>query len=277
MTRDDVKLMLRPHADSTQSVMDWLQRSEVAPTDVRDEGETIHFVTTLSNAEKMLDTTFNVYRNVHRHVDKIRTLHYSLPEELHRHIDMIQPTTRFGQMRAQRSQVIDVQRVGQPYSGLNVTACNATITPQCLKTLYNVGPPHRSPCGFVGINGFLEEYPRYDDFHTFAQEYAPYLRNQSFTWASVDGGLLNQSSTEDSVEANLDVQYALSVGFPVKGNYYSTAGRGILVPDLDQPNAENNENEPYLDFFDYILSLPDAELPHTCKWQVNISQRPTPS
>lgn len=36
-------------------------------------------------------------------------------------------------------------------------------------------------------------------------------------------------------------------------NYYSTGGRGILVPDLDQPDINQNSNEPYLDFLHYIL------------------------
>ena len=43
-------------------------------------------------------------------------------------------------------------------------------------------------------------------------------------------------------------------GFPVPGNYYSTDGRGLLVPDLDQPTLDDNANEPYLDFLTYIVA-----------------------
>ena len=43
--------------------------------------------------------------------------------------------------------------------------------------------------------------------------------------------------------------------------FYSTGGLGELVPDLDQPNASNNANEPYLDQLHYLLSLPDNKLP----------------
>lgn len=45
--------------------------------------------------------------------------------------------------------------------------------------------------------------------------------------------------------------------------YYSTGGLGKLVPDLDQPTPESNQNEPYLDFLTYMLALPDSELPQT--------------
>ena len=65
------------------------------------------------------------------------------------------------------------------------------------------------------------------------------------------------------MEANLDVQYAYPLSYPTPGFYYSTGGRGELVPDLDQPTPADNQNEPYLDFLHYILALPDNELPTT--------------
>jgi tripeptidyl-peptidase I len=54
-------------------------------------------------------------------------------------------------------------------------------------------------------------------------------------------------------EANLDIQYAVSLSYKVPVNYYSTGGRGILVPDLDQADINMDSNEPYLDFLHYIL------------------------
>jgi len=47
----------------------------------------------------------------------------------------------------------------------------------------------------------------------------------------------------------------------VKSKFYSTPNRGILVPDLDQPTENDNQNEPYLDFFTYLIGLPDGDLP----------------
>ena len=60
---------------------------------------------------------------------------------------MIQPTIRFGQLQQERSTAfklaagIDVEEA-KPYymrSGFNATFCNTTITPTCLRQLYNVG------------------------------------------------------------------------------------------------------------------------------------------
>ena len=79
----------------------------------------------------------------------------------------------------------------------------------------------------------------------------------------IAGGLLDQGSSHDSTEANLDVQYALALTYPLPINFYSTAGLGPLVPDLDEPSQAKDQNEPYLDMFTYINDLPDGQLPHT--------------
>ena len=181
---------------------------------------------------------------------------------------MIQPTTRFGQMRSQGSQVLDVHRIGktQAKALLNGTDCNTSITPQCLKDLYNVQDfqlKDNETSGFAAFNNFLEEYPRYSDLAAFEKTYTPYATGQNFTWTSIAGGRLDQNAASDSVEANLDVQYLMAVGYPVPIHAYSTAGRGPLKPDLDQPDGSDSSNEPYLDFLTYILGQPDGELPHT--------------
>ena len=181
---------------------------------------------------------------------------------------MIQPTTRFGEMHAQRSQVLDVKRLSKAESKIAAanSSCDTAITPDCLKELYSI-PEAQSKdnetSGFAAFTDYLEEYPRYADLATFEDKYAPYANGENFTWSSVNGGLLDQSSSKDSVEANLDLEYLLSVGYPVPVHAYSTAGRAKLIADLDQPNATDSSNEPYLDFLNYIMDQPDNELPHT--------------
>lgn len=267
MKRNEIKDMLRPHAQATESVLRWLYLSGSIPeSDITDDGDFIHFMAPISKAETLLNTTFAVYRNKNGGTDQVRTLSYSLPEELHQYVDMIQPTTRFGQIRAHRESLFEVKHLEHGQCGLNVTSCNSSITPSCLKSLYGIDArTNAQGNGFIGINGFLEEYPRYADLDAFRQEYAPWMKNDSLTWTSVNGGVLDQNSTSDSTEANLDVQYALSIGHPVPGNYYSTPGRGQLEPDLDQPDINDNQNEPYLEFFEHMLTLSDEELPHTCE------------
>lgn len=92
------------------------------------------------------------------------------------------------------------------------------------------------------------------------------------------GGILDQEATDDSVEANLDIDYTVGLVDPtIETTFYSTAGRGILVPDLDQPSEDDNENEPYLDFFTYIAGLPDDELPQVLSTSYGEDEQSVPA
>jgi tripeptidyl-peptidase I len=49
----------------------------------------------------------------------------------------------------------------------------------------------------------------------------------------IHGGQNNEEGDEDSGEANLDIQYAIAMSYKTPITYYSTGGRGPLVPDLE--------------------------------------------
>jgi tripeptidyl-peptidase-1 len=66
------------------------------------------------------------------------------------------------------------------------------------------------------------------------------------------------------MEATLDIQYTVSLSHPMRNHFYSTGGRGPLVPDLNFPTPASSMNEPWLEFFGYLLNLTNpADLPHT--------------
>ncbi|KAF1989544.1 tripeptidyl peptidase SED3 [Aulographum hederae CBS 113979] len=266
LKRDELKDLLRPVPAATKAIMEWLSVSGIETRDVENDGEWINFIANVTTAEKMMDTEFHYWTHLHKPVRKVRTLQYSIPRELLQYVDMIQPTTRFGQIRPQGStiwepEVLDASAV----SRLSVNPdCNTTITPQCLKDLYQIEgfTPSKKKGGFIGINGFLEQWAQYADLTKFLAQYAPWAKDGTFSWTSVDGGVLPQGNLS-AIEANLDIDYTVSLTYPLKNNFYSTAGRGPLIPDLDQPTLDDNQNEPYLDFFTYLKNLPDDKLPHT--------------
>ncbi|KAF2099512.1 subtilisin-like protein [Rhizodiscina lignyota] len=277
LTRDELKALTKPNQEASDAVIAWLKDSGIPEMDIEDDGDWINFVANVSKAEGMLDTQFHIYQSSIRPIEKIRTLQYSVPSDLHQYIDMIQPTTRFGQIRAQVSHIIDKKIIGEAgkVTAVNVT-CNKTITPSCLRELYNIDfTPDRTTAGFIGINGFLNQYARYADLKKFAPEYAPWVKNASFDWTSVNGGILNQTSTDDAGEADLDIEYTTSLTYPMRNNFYSTAGLGELVPDLDQPKLD--QNEPYLEFFTYLTNLPDEQLPHTLSTSYGEDEQSVPA
>jgi tripeptidyl-peptidase-1 len=182
---------------------------------------------------------------------------------------MIQPTTRFGQIRANsvtsKGEPIgnDAQLRAYALAASNATDCNTVITPQCLQSLYNVGgyKPSSSSGSKIGFSSYLEEYARYEDLALFEQNIAPYAVGENFSVITYNGGLNDQDSSSDSGEANLDLQYIVGLSSPLPVTEFSTGGLGYLVPDLDQPTQADNQNEPYLAFLQNVLKLDQKDLP----------------
>ncbi len=269
--RAEIQDLVKPHAESTATVLDWLAQSGIEKRDIHVDGEWINFHAPVKRAEEMMGTSFKTYQSqVRPSVKKVRSLSYSVPKEVRSHIDMIEPTTRFGRIHAESSNVHSQEEV--PFTvasvdseaGMNVTQCNIAITPNCLAEMYNFADykpaPESKACVKLGVNGFLDQFARYSDFEKFQNKYALDHAKYNFTFQSVNGGLLTQNSTKDSGEANLDIQYTAGlVGPNIKTIFYSTPGNGEWKADLDQPKV--NGNEPYLDFFTYYSKLENHELP----------------
>jgi tripeptidyl-peptidase-1 len=174
---------------------------------------------------------------------------------------MIQPTTRFGLPRSLGSTVF---KVDDPLEGWVVpqsAECTTVVTPDCIRRLYKInqlaGPDPRNK---LGVSGFLEQYARYTDFNAFINRYAHPLKGKSFEVAYVNNGENLQNSSRNSGEASLDIQYTVALS-NATAVYYSTGGRGPLVPDLDQPDPQDISNEPYLEQLLYFRSLKDEDLP----------------
>jgi tripeptidyl-peptidase-1 len=278
LNREELRSLIKPRDEVSEAVVSWVKSSGVAVSDIQHNDEWINFYISIAAAESMLNTTFNYFTNDadKTHAKQIRTLRTSVPESLSSHIAMIEPTTRFGQMRAEMSTVfkiekfVEIDRIQKESSitpVLNVTACNASITPGCLRALYNVGDyvANSKVGSLFGVCGYLEQYAKYNELDIFLEKYAPYAKGQNFTYDLINGGQAwqNQTVSYDDTEANLDIQYAASIGYKQNIEYYSTGGRGILVPDLDQPDINENSNEPYLEFLTHLLKRENKDLPQT--------------
>jgi tripeptidyl-peptidase-1 len=150
LNHEEVRSLVKPRDESADSILSWLQNSGVAQSDIIQDNEWINFYISVASAENMLNTTFSYFTqdNDRSQVQKIRTLKVSLPSNISPHISMIQPTTRFGQMKAHRKAPFQTEKYDKSKyktasinstGALDVTACNSTITPDCLRALYNVG------------------------------------------------------------------------------------------------------------------------------------------
>jgi hypothetical protein len=89
--------MLLPSEEAVHSVLDWLQSAGVE--DIEEDADWVNFRTTVGTANSLLDTKFQWYRDIQTGVRRLRTLQYSVPSDIENHVDLIEPTTRFGQVR----------------------------------------------------------------------------------------------------------------------------------------------------------------------------------
>lgn len=203
MSREQVRSYTAPSSNAVSDVTAWISQYGVKH---EVDNDWISITTTVGTANELLNTTFGWYEYEAGGGPKLRTLSYSVPDAVASHVDLIQPTTRFGQLGAKRSTIFEMTIVDEdatahiPAKGKQIAAavCGTTITPDCLKSLYNIKYTAKAEGNLVAFASYLEEYARYSDLQTFETQYAPTAKGQNFSVTLVNGGLNNQASSDDS-------------------------------------------------------------------------------
>lgn len=182
----------------------------------------------------------------------MRTLEYSLPEALHQHVELVSPSTFFGFPKRQAKH--HTSKAVTP--AVSQAGCSGYgITPSCLTSLYNYGGAKAYSNGLMGIAGFLEEYPSKSDLSNFMNRYATQNNaGQSYTCVPVNDGEC-PANPNAGLEAALDTQYVRAITEKIPNVYYSTGGR--------PPANGANDNEPYLEYLNYMLGLSKDQTPQT--------------
>ncbi|KAI1998222.1 Tripeptidyl-peptidase sed2 [Ophidiomyces ophidiicola] len=258
MKRDEVQAMVAPDPKASDGLVAWLREGGVKVENIDNRGDWIDFSTTVDKAERLLNTQFYHFMDKSNKARKIRSLEYSLPSGISRHVRTVQPTTFFGQMEHHRSHIL------RPIKSMSDFASSAALnTPATLRQLYSMQgfKVTNKTRNLLGVSGYLDQYARYSDLNTFIQRYAPEAKGATFSVELLNGGKNDQNSRQDSVEASLDIQYAVSLAYNTSVTYYSAGGRGPLVPDNEQPDPKDNQNEPYMEQLKYFASLPDDKIP----------------
>ncbi|KAJ5594180.1 uncharacterized protein N7459_000388 [Penicillium hispanicum] len=277
MKREQVDAFLRPQAAISNQIMFWLKAENVSPASISVDGNWITFKVAVSQAERMLKTQFFYFHNHDRNATAIRTLKYSVPRGIYPHVQLIQPTTRFGHFSSQRSLPLE-EPIVATLEDL-AADCGAVVRPECLRDMYGLGNAlaRPDPRNRLGISGFLDQYARHHDFQDFLIQFAPNETDANFTVVAINGGLNDQNSAKSSAEASLDIQYSISLAYNPLATYYTTGGRGPLVPDGDQPNPNISTNEPYLEQLRYLIELPDEDLPAVLTTSYGESEQSVPT
>ena len=252
MDRDELQAMIQPKSESNKAVLAWLKSSGI--TKVYSDGQYVNFATTIGTANQMLGAQFKTYES--NGVKKIRTLQYSIPDNLQQHVDLIHPTTYFGKMVAQAPILHHSERDVEARAA--DPSCSTLITPKCLKEIYNINyTPDAKSGSRIGFGSFLNQTARYEDLARFEKEQG--IPAQNFTTVLINGGVNNQTISGDHGEADLDVENIVGIAHPLPITSFITGGSPPFVPSIDEP--VENDNEPYLNYYDFLLSKKNSELP----------------
>lgn len=271
LTQKQAEKLRMPDPEDVEAVNDWLNTNGIA--DGERDKDWVHVHTTVGKAEKLLDMKMHRYD----YEDKgsvLRTTRYSVPDRLQDAISFVHPVANFMTPKKELSTVSKPKPVAssRDLASRDGNPCAARVTPDCIRQMYGlpaVGGNTTSPVADehvvrLGIAGFLEEYANYRDASAFISSFSPQTKSQSsFRVEKVHGGENNQNPAQAGTEAALDVQYALSLGYPSELTYYSTGGRGVQLNATGGATPEEFvDNEPYLELLEYLLAKPDDEVPH---------------
>ncbi|KAH9020548.1 subtilisin-like protein [Lactarius deliciosus] len=279
LSKEQVAELVRPHPDTIELVTSWLAHHGVRPSSI----STTHggaWLTVsnvlVSQANEMLGASYQLYRHAKVNDTIIRTVGYALPEALHAHIQAVAPTTYFASTRTRRQ----TQRRGSveaaAASGESVTVLSrrvGEVTPSELRWLYKTLAyvPTAANRNTLGVFGYLEEYPSETDLTMFMTNFRSDVQPPSltpFTVELVNGGRYNPDSP--GVEANIDVQYALSMAYPTPITFYSTGG----LQRWSKGSGEPLPGDADLESLDYLLKK--KVIPQTISISYGTDERNVP-
>ncbi|TFY52562.1 hypothetical protein EVJ58_g9946 [Rhodofomes roseus] len=271
LSKEEVEALIAPHEESVSAVDEWLASYGFASHELSrsSASDWVKLRIPVSLAEEMLKTEYHVWQHEESGDAVVRTTSYSLPEHLHVHIDVVQPTTTFARMRGMKAtyhyadEGARVVNIAQPtipipsaYNGQVNSSCNASLTPTCLRELYNIGDytPQAADVNKIACTGYLEQYANFEDFNDFNAKYLPEAINSTFDVIYINNGSNDQSLDAAGVEADLDTQYAFGLSYPTPATFYTTGGSPPFIPD---DITTSDSNEPYADWLSYILNDPN--------------------
>lgn len=264
MSQAEIDDMLRPAEESSQLVLEWLRSHGIQGVL---DNDWVKAKITVSQANELLQTQYHIYRNTVSGEQVIRTTAYHLPAILADLVDLISPTTMFPMaLRANVAAMNNKPHAVDP-------SCQLNTTVSCLQQLYGIPKPTGISNKNIrfGVAGFGGQYANNQDLQSFLGEQKPPIRNKSFTFISVNGGLNSQNLSEAGTEANLDIQYAVGLASDYETQFYSVFGTPPFIPSADTPTNTDEPSELLLEFL-----LKSKEVPHTLSFSYGSEEQTVP-
>ncbi|KAB5543096.1 tripeptidyl peptidase a [Coniochaeta sp. 2T2.1] len=259
LDRDAVEALYPPPANASSKVVEWLRQNGISNYKV--DGAFIDFSAPVETVNTALDASYQLYRN--SGVTKLRTLSYSIPDDLQSFVAFVDPGTFFGRVPGPRVLApTKTKRAPTPSNTTVDASCQTSITPKCLHQLYNIAGYQADPKSGsrLGFGSFLNESALYSDLAEYERFFG--IPSQNFTKVLIANGTDDQDASHGNFgEANLDVQNLVGVARPLPVTEFITGGSPPFIPTLGQPTPADNQNEPYVPYYRFLLSKTNDELP----------------
>lgn len=225
LDREEVETLFPPPKDAADKVAAWLEGNGIQH--YRIDGGFVDFTTEIATANTLLGASYQRYHN--SGVSKLRTLQYSIPDDLRGAVAFVDPGTFFGRLPA-APRVLAPSRTKRasresPSKATVADSCQTSITPPCLKQMYNVGDykPDPDSGSRLGFGSFLNQSALYSDLEKFEEAFD--IPSQNFTKVVIANGTTDQDPKHGGFgEANLDVQNLIGVAHPLPVTEFVTGG-----------------------------------------------------
>ncbi|KAF8258636.1 peptidase S8/S53 domain-containing protein [Lactarius quietus] len=253
LSKEQVAELVAPHPNTVELVNSWLEHHGVPTSSitVTHGGGTLTLKgVSMTQANTLLNASYQLYRHVESSETIVRTLGYALPMTLHEHILTVVPTTTFFPQPRQ-------WQIPQNFSGETPTwpvksglvepvttlssradTIKYPLTPSFLRWLYGTDKyvPAATNRNWLGIVGFSKDYPNPADLAAFLSKCRADAKDATYNVVPVNGGQYDPSKPTD--EGALDIH----VGDGPSGTDRLTAWLKFI---LDQPKVPQTISTSY--------------------------------
>ena len=226
----------KPSDDTVEAVRQWLVNHGIAPSRILHSGnkQWVGFDATREEAESLLQTEYHEYHDAHTGNVQAACEEYSVPAHIREHIDYITPGIKLlapSGRGYKREEIVKRGvmhnapgniKVDIPAANPNATdlsSCDVTITPACIRALYSI-PERKTPPQKGNSMGIFESQNQYyyqPDLDSFFSNYASNIPNGTHPIpVSIDGGYAGSAPNASAAggEANLDFELAYPIVYP---------------------------------------------------------------
>jgi len=248
---DQVRAIFYPTSGASAAIKRWLQSAGVE--DISEEPLQIRFSTTVQTANRLLNTTFHHYDV--GGTRKLRTREYSVPDHIHQHVDLIHPTTYFGHARRSWLQ-FPTEESNHNQDAQDAASCNP-LTPACILQKYNISyTPDPKSGSRVGFSTFLNASLDLADVRLYQSTFN--FVGGPISVVSINKGLETVDPRPIDGEPYLDADVLSAVARSLPMTQFITGGAPPYIPDA---LVRINNNEPYLEYYQYLMDQPNAAIP----------------